>query len=325
MSRFRACVFTVNNPTEDDEVTLLNNLGDTNLLNYVIFGHEEGEGGTYHWQGYAQFTKQLSLSAVKKILPRAHIETVRGTQKQAIDYCKKDGLFDEYGNLKTHGGQKKNKSSKKYAAIKERILTNNDSLQKVVLEDCDTPSHVHYAQFMEKYAPLGKVIRNVSVYWYYGPTGCSKSYDALKAVKEDNYWSSSVDLKWFDGYFGQEDVIIDDFRSSHSTFSWLLRLLDKYPLKVPVKGGFVRWCPLRIYITSPYHPKECYSNIEDKTQLLRRIKEIKKFTTRYVPDGEAIDVSDVIVGIDPSVPPEDPILDALIDPNNPDYAFLNGY
>ena len=86
MTRFnkgRQCVFTINNPTEEDEALFT----DNELINYVIVGHEEGETGTYHLQGYAQLTKALTLTAVKRIFPRAHIEAVRGTTKQAIDYC----------------------------------------------------------------------------------------------------------------------------------------------------------------------------------------------------------------------------------------------
>lgn len=338
-----AACFTVNNPTEEDEELLL----ESDKWNYIIIGHEVGENETYHWQGYIQFKDRLTLNGVKKFLPRAHLEQVKGTQKQAIDYCKKgiqskdewdqhkskgpnfgvDATWDEYGKLRGQGGARdKTASKKKYADIKERIAVNRDSLQKVVLEDCETPSHIHYAQFIEKYAGLGKKIRPVQVFWYYGPTGCGKSHTAFDLMKEDSYWMSSENLKWFDGYCGQEDVLIDDFRSSHCTFSWLLRILDKYPLLVPVKGSFVRWLPLRIFITSPYHPKDCYQNIEDKTQLMRRIKLIQKFDKRYVEDGVQ-ELVDGLDAIDLNEEPEDPEIDPLNDPNdlnNPNYAYLHG-
>jgi len=291
-NRARCCVFTVNNPTENDEEVLLDSVGDDKLVTYIIFGHEEGDGGTYHWQGYAQFSKALTLNQVKKFLPRAHIESVKGTQKQAIDYCKKDGHFDEYGTLKTHGGQKANKNKEKYAEIKKKIISDKVSLRSVVLDDCDNTAQVKFAEIMEKYGGLEENTRNVKIFWYYGATGCGKSHSAFAQVNRKNYWKASENLKWFDGYCGQEDVIIDDFRSGHCTFAFLLQVLDIYPLQVPVKGGFVRWSPKRIFITSPFHPKDCYKNIEDKSQLIRRITEIKHFMFRYNADGSSQPVDD---------------------------------
>lgn len=309
MSRFVrgiAAVFTVNNPTEEDESLLL----ESDKWDYIIIGHEEGETGTYHWQGYIQFKNRLTLNGVKKFLPRAHLEQVKGTQKQAIDYCKKDGSFDEYGTLREHGGKGK-KTSAAYASIKKRIVEDRDSLQKVVLETCDNPSQVHYAQFMEKYAGLDKSPHDLSVFWYYGPTGCGKSHTVFSLINKDSYWKSSSDLKWFDGYCGQEDVWIDDFRGSHCSFNFLLQLLDKWPLMVPVKGSFVRWHPKRIFITCPYKPQDCYAGVEDKSQLIRRITLIQHFNVRYNPDGGDGDVVDDEV---PEVAPED----------DPNYAYLNG-
>lgn len=305
----RCCVFTINNPTEEDEELITSSIDDK--LAYVIYGHEEGDTGTYHLQGYAQFIDRLSLSALKKIFPRAHLENVKGTQQQAIDYCKKDGHYDEYGKLKKHGNDKKRKATKQYASIKKRLVEDRDSLQKVVLESCDNPSQVHYAQFMEKYAGLDKDPHDVSVFWYYGPTGCGKSHTVFSLINKDSYWKSSSDLKWFDGYCGQEDVWIDDFRGSHCSFNFLLQLLDKWPLMVPVKGSFVRWNPKRIFITCPYKPQDCYAGVEDKSQLIRRITLIQHFNVRYNPDG--VD-GDIVEDEVPEVAPED----------DPNYAYLNG-
>lgn len=287
-------VFTINNPTEDDEELITSNVGDddTSFICYVIYGHEEGDGGTYHLQGFCQLHKQKTLRQVKKIFPRAHIEKVLGTQLQAIQYCKKDGHFDEYGKLRKHGG-KGSANKKRYDMIKKDIIEDKRPLREVILE-CENGAQIKFAEMMEKYGGLEEKTHDVSVYWYYGPTGCGKSHTAFSLINKKSYWMSANDLKWFDGYSGQEDVLIDDFRGSFCNFAFLLRLLDKYPLNVPVKGSFVRWCPKRIFITCPFHPKDCYNGIEDKSQLIRRITEIKHFAMRFNVDGTSQTVDDDI-------------------------------
>ena len=43
--------------------------------------------------------------------------------------------------------------------------------------------------------------------------------------------------KWWDGYSGQETVVLDDFKDYAMPLVELQRLLDWYPLWVEVKGG----------------------------------------------------------------------------------------
>ena len=45
--------FTINNPTEEDNYEKLK---DSGYLQYIIVGHETGEDGTPHFQGYIQLT-----------------------------------------------------------------------------------------------------------------------------------------------------------------------------------------------------------------------------------------------------------------------------
>lgn len=89
--------FTINNWTSDDE-HLLKNLGDN--VSYLVFGYEVGDSGTHHLQGYVVFPKVKRFNEAKGALPGgAHLEPKRGSVKQASEYCKKDGLFQEYGSL----------------------------------------------------------------------------------------------------------------------------------------------------------------------------------------------------------------------------------
>ena len=51
---------------------------------------ELGEEGTLHLQGYIEMKQPARLAALKKLLPRAHLEMARGTKGECIRYCLKE-------------------------------------------------------------------------------------------------------------------------------------------------------------------------------------------------------------------------------------------
>lgn len=95
--------FTINNWTRED-VEQLEALGPQ--VSYLVIGYETGDSGTPHIQGYVVFPRiKRRREALRLISPRAHLEVKRGTPQQAADYCKKDGLFNEWGELPSSTGR----------------------------------------------------------------------------------------------------------------------------------------------------------------------------------------------------------------------------
>ena len=45
--------------------------------------------------------------------------------------------------------------------------------------------------------------------------------------------------------------------------SFFKRLTDRYPIQVPIKGGFITWKPRVIVFTSNTHPKEWWPSLSD--------------------------------------------------------------
>jgi len=111
--------FTLNNWTAEED-DALKALGPT--VTYLVYGYEEGENGTPHLQGYVIFPRIKRMSEAKKLLgDRVHLEAKRGTPEEASTYCKKDGLFNEYGECpKTPGNRGQ------FSAYVEWILSRND-------------------------------------------------------------------------------------------------------------------------------------------------------------------------------------------------------
>lgn len=99
-------VFTVNNweAADHDRIrSFVDLIGAT----YVVVGRERGENNTPHLQGFVSFDRRRTFDFVRGIFAnRAHIEIKRGTVNQAIAYCKKDGDFDEYGQIPVEQGHR---------------------------------------------------------------------------------------------------------------------------------------------------------------------------------------------------------------------------
>jgi len=94
----RRWCFTHNNYADVDAQLILDFFREH--CRYGVFGREVGDGGTFHFQGYftLQSTGSRTLAWVRGAFPvAAHFEAARGTNEQAIAYCKKDGDYSEFG------------------------------------------------------------------------------------------------------------------------------------------------------------------------------------------------------------------------------------
>lgn len=123
-----------------------------------------------------------------------------------------------------------------------------------------------------------KRTEDLKVVLFIGEPGTGKTRKAYDLAPDLFAFPIGKDL-WSDGYMGQSVVLIDDFSGGMRLVD-LLRFLDRYPIQIPRKGGFVWWCPLRIIITSNVHPSKWYK-YEDRQSseaaLHRRIHRIYDF------------------------------------------------
>jgi len=230
---------------------------------YVIYGIEKCEEGRVHHQGYIEFQTNRKLNRLKKFDREIHWELRQGNQAQAIDYCKKDGEYTESGEAKAARPGTRND------LVAVRTAINNGAGMR---EICDIATSYQSIKMAEVYLKHIERQRDwmPEVTWFYGKTGSGKT---RKAVEEAGniYYMSSRNLKWWEGYDAHENVIIDDFRKDFCTFHELLRILDRYPYRVEVKGGSRQLLAKKIWITSCYHPRDVYDTREDIEQLIRRI------------------------------------------------------
>lgn len=196
----------------------------------------------------------------------AHFEERRGTREEARNYTRKEdsrlqGPFEK-GTWEAGGSGAR-----------------NDLLDvKRKLDDGHDEKHIateHFESWCKHYAAFNRYKRIIltprtwktEVHILWGDSGTGKSKTCMDTCP-NAYWKTRDE--WWDAYDAHEDVIIDDFYG-WLPYDFLLRLLDRYPLDVPTKGGFRRFVAKKIYITSNKPPEDWYPNIVDKTPLLRRI------------------------------------------------------
>lgn len=266
--KFRRICFTLNNYNNEEYQSFIDEYNNNNNIQYMIIGKEVGENKTPHLQGYIEFKNQMYFNNIKKINNRMHFEASKGNQQQNINYCSKDNDFTEFGERKKQG--KRNDLVK----IKEMIKDNKP--MKEILNECTNYQQMCCAQKLMSYKPLNIKERNIpEVIYIHGKSGSGKTEYARNICNENSTYTFERKMDWFDGYDYDEDVIINDFRSSKCEYSFLLNLLDGYEMRVPIKGGFTIWKPKRVIFTSVIHPKKLYRNISEEEdsidQLLRRI------------------------------------------------------
>lgn len=279
-------VFTLNNPPHPDSEYQNFFESNSSLFSYACFQREVGEAGTPHLQGYIEMKKRIRITGLKKLpyLATAHFEKRRGTRDEARAYCTKEDTrapghsFFETGSLPQAQGRRSD--------LREAIeyLQDGHLLSDVAKE---YPSvYVKYHKGLSALCNATSSWRNDApeVHLLYGDAGAGKTRYVYEHSSPDKLWVSPIGKAgWFDGYEGQEDVLIDDFagRMSHTSLTDLLRILDRYTLFVPVKGGFTRFCPKRIFLTTNYLPSAWYdwtTRSPQRVALARRFSQLHVFS-----------------------------------------------
>jgi len=277
-AKLRNFVFTLNNPTEDGP-TFLASLCAKIPCRYVIFQLERGESGTPHYQGYVELEKQTAFQKCKLATFGAHIEPRRGTAAQAAAYASKDDTRVDgpwtQGQVSGQG-----KRSDIQAAVEEVQRNGIRGVAEGLPAEYVKYRHglSGYAYFLARSKPRD----DVSVTLLIGPTGVGKTRACWERAPE--LVAFPADLQWFDGYLEDDVVLFDEFdgKRSQCKLAFLLRLLDRYPLALPVKGAFVAARFTQVYITTNFHPRDWYDYTDRENHyaaLKRRVSTVLAWTS----------------------------------------------
>lgn len=269
----------------------------------MVAGLEKTQAGTWHYQVALYYAKKKRISGpFKDALPDGvHIEVARGSWKQNKQYCMKGLQPHEEWEAKKASGPNYGKDAitiilgtepargqqTEYREIFEDMKEGILKLEDVIWQYPDL-----YSRYRGGFQALDSAIqkrtqnrfREVETVVLWGEAGVGKT---RRAYEEAEAFAPGKILYpvtcgdghnlWFDGYDGEECILIDDFYGQIS-FNFWLRLCDGHPLKIQKKGSFGYAAWRRIYITSNKCPCQWWPNLGerpwDKLEFRRRLTTI---------------------------------------------------
>lgn len=233
-----------------------------------------------HWQLLVVTNKKVTLNQLKRSLcDTAHVELSRS--EAANSYVWKEdtavaGTRFELGSLPLSRARKADwdkiwesaKSGTVEDIPKDVLIRNYSAIKRIRVDYCE---------------PVDRP--GITVKVFYGPTGTGKTHRAWDEAGRDAY-IKNPSTKWWDGYKGQKNVIIDEF-SGRIDITYLLTWLDKYPCIAEIKGYSVPLEAVNFWITSNMDPNQWYpeANENHKKALERRFTFVDYMEDKYIPNS----------------------------------------
>lgn len=222
--------------------------------------------GMLHWQLIIYFDIKRTLSFVKKLFGPYHFELSRSSAVESY-------VWKEHTAVAGTAFELGIKSLRRNSSIDWDIIWSHAVAGR--LESIPPDVRVRHYSTLRKitsdHATAMGIERQVQVFW--GNTGTGKSKRAWEEAGLEAY-PKDPRTKWWDGYQGHENVVIDEFDGTVD-ICHVLRWFDRYPVLVEIKGATVPLKANKIWITSNIDPRLWYigkATPEQIQALMRRIQ-----------------------------------------------------
>lgn len=231
------------------------------------------ETGYLHWQLVVAFKTKKSVQGVREVFGPYHATLTVCSGANA--YCEKEKTAIQGTSFELGCRPFQRNSKTDWDAVFEDAKSGDYSR---------IPAHVRVVNYRTlklitlDYSKAQPMSRVCFVYW--GPTHCGKSHTAEEEAGSDAF-PKDPQTKFWDGYQGEENVTINEFRGEIG-IAHLLRWTDRYALRLEQKHGGCVAKFRKLWITSNLHPRDWYPQLDTATvdALLRRLT-IREFTERY--------------------------------------------
>lgn len=274
-------MFTINNPEDDMLFTAL-----PEGARYVCWQREVGAEGTPHLQGYIAFTEMFRRKRVSDLLGgHAWLGAARGTEQQAVEYCTKADTRAagpwEFGERKEQGERT---DLKPFQAACAAIVAGEP------LRSLDPYLFAKHSNGLKALSALQAPPRRdgLVVTCIVGGTGVGKThwvFEHFPTTFRPHYGNGGL---WWDGYAGEDSILLDEFRGQ-CPLQKLLMILDKYPLMLEIKGGYLAARFTKVFITTNSEPEEWYRGAAayNRTEFAALTRRIGRCDMSLYPDTHA--------------------------------------
>lgn len=274
-------------------------------MNYLLYAPETcPKTGKHHWQTYVNWRHAKTLTACIRSLDLTEhpwVGPAKGSFASNLNYIR--GPYESPDKTKTkpynpewqeHGKQPSQGQRADLLALRDEMAAGETKIEKIILDKPDM-----YHQYGRTLHAIDTQL-NINKFrdfmtegiWYWGATGTGKSHRAFKDYNPDTHYVWHSDKGWWDNYYGQEVVIMNDFRGEIS-YNQLLQIVDKWPYQVSRRGAPPRqFVSKSVIITSSLPPHKIYHNRDaedDIKQLMRRFRVICLNTEYEIISGSESD------------------------------------
>lgn len=204
---------------------------------------ERGKGGTdyLHWQLVLVNDEPIRFSTLRRKLPTAHVEPVRDLRASLAYVQKEDSRVEDEkplvkGEISPGPGQGHRSDLDE---LRRRILEGQETADELILSDSGAWRHSRLVGDLvsarDRHRQEGK-LRDVQVRVVFGDTGTGKTSAVLDGlhrlgtVCRVTHWGVGA----FDGYDGQDSLILDEF-AGQPPIEELLTWLDVFPVTLAAR------------------------------------------------------------------------------------------
>ena len=301
-----------NNPVETGEQTYMEthvkHMREDHNLKFFMYARESwttearaaGKTPHVHYLLVTQKDHPLRFMTLQRKYPGVHwmMKYEKSSVAKCAIYLEKEGDFFKEGEEPRDSGAGVRGAQGRRTDLNVIASAALEHGMDYVVEN-HPGAYVQYNQgltrLLQRQAPKRKGKPLVVLLW--GGTGTGKSHRAREELmawghkEEDIYVWHPQQGSWFDGYEGQEAVIMEEFRGQ-LPFGMLLSLLDKYCCRVQLKGSTGQFAAKRIYITSPVDMDQWYPDLNERfegsiAQLKRRVSRAEHMAVRHRDEDDA--------------------------------------
>jgi len=209
---------------------------------------------------------------MKKLLPQAHIKYQWASEEKNVKYCndpEKPGFIE---NLvcRYEPSQQGHRTDLESACD---MIKEGKALREIA--EAHPTAIVKFSRGLTVLRSIIQPTRSEMTWgiWLWGPTEIGKSHHAHAFGLQRGPMHSKIltTSQYWDGYDFEPVVVFEDFRAGEKfSLQALLRLLDKYPYLVEIKGAHVSIAPKFVVFTTPDPPELTFTETSGAINQLQR-------------------------------------------------------